>query len=62
LVDERSGEYCHHAGDIHVHIGERFDDRESDSDDNLYADSNRYRGLSHIYANRYGKHFNRTND
>ena len=54
LGDERCDEYCLHAGDIHVHFGEWFDQRESNSDDNLHADSNQYRGLSHLYANRYG--------
>ena len=62
LGDERSDEYCHHAGDIHVHVGERFDKCESNDDDHLHADGNRCRRLSHIYANRYSKHAKRTND
>ena len=62
LVDERSDERCHHTGDIHFHIGEWFDECESNGDDNLYADSNQSCRLSHIYANRYGKHSKRTNN
>jgi len=54
LDDERSDEHCHHAGDIQVHIGERFHERKSNGDDRLHADSNRCRRLSHLYANRYG--------
>jgi hypothetical protein len=54
LDNERSGEHCHHAGDIQVHIGERFHERKSNGDDSLHADSNRCRRLSHLYANRYG--------
>ena len=62
MGDERGDEYCRHAGDIHVHFGEWFDQRESNSDDNLHADSNQYHWLSHVYANRYGKHGKHTND
>jgi hypothetical protein len=40
LGDDRSNQYCHHAGDIHVHIGKWFDKREPDGDDYLHAHSN----------------------
>jgi len=62
LGDERSDEYCYHAGDVHFHVGEWFDKREPNSDDHLYADSNRCRRLSYIYANRYRKRRKPTND
>ena len=39
LGDKRSDDHCHHAGNIHVYIGEWFDGREPDGDDDLYADS-----------------------
>jgi len=40
LGDERSDEHCHHPGHIHVDIGERFDECESNRDDHLHAHSN----------------------
>jgi len=62
LGNERSDKYCHHAGDIHVHIGDRFDECESYGDDHLHAHGNQCRWLSHLYANRYGKHGKHTKD
>ena len=58
----RSDEYCHHAGDIHVHIGKRFNDDEPNGDDHLHADSNQCRRLDHVDADRYRKHGRETND
>ena len=60
LGGSRSDEYCHHAGDIHVHIGKRFNEHEPSGDDHLHADGDRCRRLDHVYANRYRKrgHFN----
>ena len=52
----RGDEYCHHAGDIHLHIGERFNEHESNGDDHLHADSNQCCGLDHFHANHYRKH------
>jgi len=49
--DERSGEHCHRAGDIHVHIGERFDQRESNGD-NHYTLTATMTGR-HIHGNRH---------
>ena len=46
---------CHHTGDIHVHIGERFDEHEPDGDDHLHVDCNQCRRLDHIQTNRYRK-------
>jgi hypothetical protein len=57
-----SDEYCHHAGDIHVHIGKRFNEHEPNRDDHLHADSNQYRWLDHVHANRYRKHGKQSND
>jgi hypothetical protein len=62
LVDERRGEDCHHAWDIHVHIDKRFNYREPNGDDSLHPDSNQCCWLSHIYANRYRRRGKRTND
>jgi len=56
LDSSRGGEYCHHAGDIHVHIRDWFDEREPGGDDHLYTDGYQCRGLDHFYANRYRKH------
>jgi hypothetical protein len=55
LGDSRSDEYCHHARDIHVHIGKRLNEHEPDGDDHLHADGNQCRGRDHVYANRYRK-------
>jgi hypothetical protein len=57
-----SDEYCHHAGDIHVHIGKRFNQHEPDGDDHLHADRGERSRLDHVDANRYGKHGKQTND
>ena len=53
LGGSRSDEYCHHAGDIHVPIGKRFNEHEPNRDDHLHADGKQYRWLDHIHANRY---------
>jgi hypothetical protein len=37
LDSSRGGEYCHHAGDIHVHIRDWFDEREPHGDDYLHT-------------------------
>ena len=60
LGGSRSDEYCHHAGNIHVHIGKRLNEHEPSGDDHLHADSNQCRWLDHVYAHRYRKreHFN----
>ena len=62
LDDERSGDYCHHAGNIHVHIGEWFDQRESNVDNHLHAHGDQCHWLNHVCANRYGKHGKQTDD
>ena len=54
LGDDRGDEHCHHAGDIHVHIRERFDEREPDGDDHLHADGDQCRGLDHGHGNSHG--------
>ncbi len=60
LDGSRSDEYCHHAGDIHVHIGKRFNQHEPNGDDHLHADRNQCLWLDHIYADRYRKHGKQT--
>ena len=62
LGGSRNDEYCHHAGDIHVRIGKRFDEHEPNRDDHLHADCNQCRWLDHVYANRYRKHGKQTNN
>ena len=61
LGSSRRDEYWHHAGDIHVRIGKRFDEHEPNGDNHLHADSNQCRGLDHVYANRYRKRGKQTN-
>jgi hypothetical protein len=56
LDSNRGDEYCHHAGDIHVHLRDWFDEREPDGDDHLHTDGYQCRGPDHVYANRYRKH------
>ncbi|MGA9805303.1 MAG: hypothetical protein WA383_06705 [Terriglobales bacterium] len=33
-------QYCHHAGDIHLHIHKRFNEHEPNGDNHLHADRN----------------------
>jgi hypothetical protein len=62
LDGSRGDEYCHYAGDIHVHIPEWFDEREPNGDDHLHSDCYQCRGLDHVYANRYREHVKQTNN
>jgi hypothetical protein len=62
LGGNRSDESCHHAGDIHVHIGKRFNEHEPNGDDHLHSDGNQRRWLDHVYANSYCKHCQQTSD
>ena len=50
LGDDRGDEYCHHAGDIHVHIRDWFDEREPNGDDHLHSDGDQCRGLDYIHG------------
>ena len=50
---DRSDGYCHQAGDIYVHIGEWFDEREPDGNDDLYADSDQCLRLGDSYVDHY---------
>ena len=61
LGDDRGDEYCHHAGDLHVHIRKWFDEREPNGDDHLHSDRYQCHGLDHVYADRYRKHAKQTN-
>jgi len=40
----------HHAGDIHLDIGKRFDESEPDGYDDLHADCGQRRWLDHIHG------------
>jgi hypothetical protein len=62
LGGSRSDKSCHHAGDIHVHIGERFNDDEPDGHNHLHADSDQCHRRGHVYANRHRKHDRQTNN
>jgi len=33
-------QYCHHAGDIHLHIHKRFNEHEPNGDNHLHTDRN----------------------
>ncbi len=61
LVDERSHERCHHAGNILFHSFEWFNERESNGDHHLHAYGNQCQWLSHRHANCYGKHGKQAN-
>jgi len=54
LDGSRSDEYCHHAGDIHVHIGKRFNQHEPNGDDHLHADRNQCLWLDQIHGKSDG--------
>jgi hypothetical protein len=55
LGGNRSIDDCHHARNIHVHIGKRFDEHEPDGDDHLHTGCNQHRRFDHIYTNHYRK-------
>jgi hypothetical protein len=50
LGDDRRDEYRHRAGNIHVHIGERFNEREPNGDDHLHADGHQCGRFGHVYG------------
>jgi hypothetical protein len=50
LGDDRGDQSCHHAGDIHLHIREWFDEREPNGDDHLHADCDQCLWLDHIHG------------
>ena len=62
LGGSRSDECRHHAGNIHFHIGEWFNQHEPNRDDHLHADSNQCHRLGHVYGNRNRKNDRDTND
>ncbi len=57
LGDNGSDEHCHYAGDVYVHIGERFDERKPDGNDHLHVDGDQCCRLDnfHGYGNRQRK-------
>jgi hypothetical protein len=58
----RSGEHYYHAGDIHVHIAERFNEHEPNGDDHLYPGGNQCRRLDYVCGDRYRKSGKQTSD
>jgi hypothetical protein len=54
LGDDWREQYCHHAGDIHFHIREWFDEREPNGDDHLHADCDQRVWLDHIHGKDHG--------
>jgi len=50
LGDGRRDESRHHAGDIHFHIGKRFNEHEPNRDDDLHADCDQCLWLDHIHG------------
>ncbi len=58
LGGRRGDEYCHYAGDIHLHLDKRFNEHESDGDDHLHARSVQFLWHGHLYGNdhRHRKH------
>lgn len=62
LGGNRSDEYRDRAGDIYIHVGKRFNQREPNRDDHLHADSNQYRGVGDVYADRHRRHDQQADD
>jgi len=60
LDDNRGDEYCHHPGNIHVHIGERFNKREPNGNDDLHADCDQCLRLDHIDRNGHSNSVRRS--
>jgi hypothetical protein len=50
LDHKRSDERFDHARNFHIELGERFDEREPDGDDDLYADSHQLNRLRDRYS------------
>ncbi len=50
LGDDRGDESCHHAGNIHSHIREWFDEREPNRDNHLHPDCHQCRRIDHIHG------------
>jgi len=50
LGDDGRDEHCHHAGNIHFHIGKRFNEHEPNGDDHLHADRDECHRLDHFHC------------
>jgi hypothetical protein len=61
LGGSRSDECCHHAGDIHVQIGKRFNQHEPNGDNHLHANSSQRCWFDHLNVDRYRKPAKQTN-
>jgi hypothetical protein len=53
LGNLRRGEHRHYAGDIHLNIGKRLDQCETNDDDDLHADRDECRRLGHLNGKSY---------
>jgi len=62
LGGNRCDEHCHHAGNIHLHIGKRLNQHESNGDYYLHVNRKQHRCLDHLYLNRHRKYVRQTND
>ena len=56
LGGNRSDEYCHYAGDIHVYCSKRVHERQPNGDHHLHADGDQYRWFDNFHRNRHRKH------
>ena len=54
MGDHRGDEYCHYAGDIHLHVGKWFDQRKPNGNDDLYADRDQRLRLDHLHGKSHG--------
>lgn len=62
LGSNGSDEHCHHAGNIHLHIGKRLNQHESNGDYYLHVNRKQHRWLDHLYPNGHSKYVRQTND
>ena len=59
---DQGDEHRHHAGDLHINVGEWFDEREPNGDDDLYADSDECGRFCHIHCDHYRNRGEQAND
>src|SRR5208283_2122966 len=52
--NQRRSHHRHHTGNLHLHTGKRFHQRQPNNNDNLHADSNQQRWLNHLHRQSYG--------
>ena len=54
---ERGDEYRDYAGNIHVRVGKRFDEREPNGNNDLYPDGDKCDGVDHLHGKSHGDSF-----